>query len=256
MRRSIICSILVAILLSACADNPVSSPSPIQEDKKKEEPTKRSEQKYSKGKGQIINYSPEAVPSDCPDSLLFESSRSKEELGSYLALQPWVHVVSLTQKEGDSIEIDFLALEEIKPNGDTIKVASIDYIGPTRIPTTNQGGLYGRYPQWYTNNSFKRDSASLISDGFLTIKVGNKGVHHFWMNSEGKYPRNQTSKYEIVCRLKISGEISAQLAMDFYKNVNSNWPDNIEAFRSNWLSSNNTLTKDSEGFVTVRVKMR
>jgi hypothetical protein len=181
---------------------------------------------------------PTAVPVDCY-SWGQTPWVGDNSTANYRAFQGWFQAVTLyPDAEPDNnalIEMDFVMLIEV--NRSTGIETMIDFMNyETNAPATlnkNQGGLFSR---WYKDNTFSELSNAIIDQGKLQIRPALHPdlISHWWMNEKGKYVRKADCDYYLKCRFRISGAIAMQIAGDYYKEVNSSYPDNTEAFHSAW----------------------
>lgn len=179
------------------------------------------------------------IPADCYEWGRFAWS-GDDQNGDYHAIQGWLQAVTLDPLAiADSsglIEIDYIGLLAVdRLDKSQSVVAVIDY-GTERSEglSMNEGGVFSR---WYVDNSFGPLSNSEVSNGVLRVwpsLVPNR-VCHWWLNSRGKYPRKSGKDYHLICRLRVSGKVAVQIAADYYKEINSAYPDNLEAWHSYWI---------------------
>jgi hypothetical protein len=234
------CLIILAFitLLSACADDVVEP---------QVTPPKSQDTDFSPFNvtAKTIPYNPGLIPSGCSDWSSLPWPGQAGYMSSYSAIQAWMHCATLKNQGSGLVEVDYFVLMDIR-NGDTSVVDILNYRDIERSLSTNEGGLFSRYPKWYESNDFLPMDNSIIRDGILEIKPTSDKISHWWMNGSGKYPRDPSIKYFIICRLRITGDIGVQIAADYYKDQAASWPDLTEAFHSPWLG-------DTKGeFITVR----
>jgi len=196
------------------------------------------------------------VPLDCPIWQKNETTRLNDS--EYQAIQPWLHAVmsdpNLPLDSTSWIEIRPLSAKLIEISADhqeKVLACLVDEYGatPQRRLETSEGGLFSR---WYQDNIFEPLDNSVYNQqaNSLKIFVGLKPdrVSHWWFNTQGKYAKQDNCSYVVEMEVRINGNACLQVAADFYKTINSGYPDNTESGHSNWFASTN-------GWKTIRFKV-
>ncbi len=140
-----------------------------------------------------------------------------------------------------------MKLIEVNNNSEQV-VDSVDYnIDTVRTLNKNEGGLFKRFPRWFSDNSHTIITNSIIENGLLKIIVSDTPdkIVHWWTERVNASPN---CKYGLEIKVRIEGNVSLQLGSDFWRELNSPYngydpncinSNNCEAWVSDWYSDTN-----------------
>lgn len=144
------------------------------------------------------------------------------------------------------------------PNGVTTVLYEEHYdFNNRKTFTTDEAGLYVRYPKWFdpASGDYHAQAFNMYAqNSFLFIDVSQTpdAIVHWWMRE--RQLTRVGAKYSAEIRLKVEGQCSVQLGADYWKDlyvpVIPGGDNNREAWISDWIGDTNGA------FVTVTAPLR
>ncbi len=186
-----------------------------------------------------------------PEGAIFTSQSIRQDIppSGFGVILIWGQSATLkggqAQTEKALVTIDYMkTIEEIGTTRTVLNTEEYNYSNKTY--TTNEAGLYVRYPIWFDTavHDFHSKASNMIAtNGFLTINVSQTpdSIIHWWI------PRvlvKSGAKYYTEVKLKVEGKCAVQFGADFWRDLNVEFnhydrdcitSNNCEAWVSNWV---------------------
>jgi len=181
---------------------------------------------------------------------LNETIRRDIPIQGYAALVIWAQAATLRSDQPLTelalVTVDYMeVIEIVNKDSSVIFSEHYKYQNPKYF-TTNEAGLYCRYPKWFDTGCNDEHSGvvnMVAYNDFLTLDISQTptNIVHWWAP---KLNYRQGAKYCVRARLKIEGKTAVQFGMDYWRTLNSGFngydfscetSNNCEAWITDWV---------------------